>query len=410
RHTHGRRQAAGSRRQAAGNRERATSGRWQGGMGGDSDRTGKVQERLARRVKGGEFYEAQQLYKSLATRYSSQFKYEDAMALLQSGACVQLEHGQVTSGGELALLLTDLLSSTETPCWEDSLERITAVYTSFPRSTDPSGLLPGESEEAARLRVDGCKRFLRAALKWSAQFPEMLSAPSSPQAQAKPSSPTASSPAALASLGSPAIHLMLAHCLSSQLPPHKRDYAAAFFHFVYSDDPALFAHSLAEYAQQCYLGERDLVIARAVLQCLAAGRLQQGKQLWHDLKTKQAGIWGADDHAAGDDGADADGAADAAAAVDSGATEDRAGAAASKWQESPLLRFTDLLLTAADRRAPSLLSHLRRRYEPSLQRDPAFPPLLDDIAFRLFGVPRPAAAPNFLTDMLKLVMGEETPA
>ncbi|CAI5971724.1 unnamed protein product [Closterium sp. NIES-65] len=984
--------------------------------------------------------------------YSSQFKYEDAMALLQSGACVQLEHGQVTSGGELALLLTDLLSSTETPCWEDSLahhsrphhllrpprpptssrlpalvpspsypspERITAVYTSFPRSTDPSGLLPGESEEAARLRVDGCKRFLRAALKyvplarthtwkshlapsaapwwsaqWSAQFPEMLSAPSSPQAQAKPSSPTASSPAALASLGSPAIHLMLAHCLSSQLPPHKRvgaflfsspprpppspsfippplpfplflaslalsplpiflrpglpglpthsphalslpplpaasaqkgwsfflppffsplhtphactprfvlanyaspshvyhfhpmsiasipclslpshvyrlhpmsiasipclsppshvyrlhpmsiasipclsppshvyhlhpmsitsipclsppshvyhlhpmsiasipclsppshvyhfhpmsiasipclsppshvyrlhpmsiasipclsppshvyhfhpmsitsipclsppshvyrlhpmsiasipclsppshvyrlhpmsitsipclslpshvyrlhpmsiasipclsppscilrnysrvlplcvlrqpktllsrlncpprappptqDYAAAFFHFVYSDDPALFAHSLAEYAQQCYLGERDLVIARAIeievdqkthscdssytspffprlsspcysrfealtaialissppsvsfphnvaqlvaflaspisplsqvfgsrdcsnksldhsspmpplahapprpcppspmpplahapprpcppspmpplahasprpclpspmpplahasprpclpspmpplahaspcpclpspmpplahasprpclpspmpplahaspcpclpspmpplahasprpclpslrppladapflpcpssLRCLAAGRLQQGKQLWHDLKTKQAGIWGADDHAAGDDGADADGAADAAAAVESGATEDRAGAAASKWQESPLLRFTDLLLTAADRRAPSLLSHLRRRYEPSLQRDPAFPPLLDDIAFRLFGVPRPAAAPNFLTDMLKLVMGEETPA
>ncbi|CAI7879192.1 unnamed protein product, partial [Closterium sp. NIES-54] len=182
----------------------------------------QVQERLARRVKDGEFYEAQQLYKSLATRYASQFKYEDAMALLQSGACVQLEHGQVTSGVELALLLTDLLSSSETPCWEDSLERITAVYTSFPRSSDPSGLLSGESEEAARLRVDGCKRFLRAALKWSAQFPEMLSAPSSPQAQARPSLPTSSSPAALASLGSPAIHLMLAQCLTSQLPPHKR--------------------------------------------------------------------------------------------------------------------------------------------------------------------------------------------
>ncbi|CAI7925421.1 unnamed protein product [Closterium sp. NIES-54] len=76
--------------------------------------------------------------------------------------------------------------------------------------------------------------------------------------------------------------------------------------------------------------------------CLAAGRLQQGKQLWEELKSQQAGIWGAHNTAA-------DGAADGAADADGGsgaAGSDSAGATAGWWQESPLLRFTDLLLTA----------------------------------------------------------------
>ncbi|BAH90923.1 Os01g0164700 [Oryza sativa Japonica Group] len=54
-------------------------------------------EKLENMVAEGNYYEAQQMYKSTGARYIAAQKYLEALDILQSGALVQLKHGQVLS-------------------------------------------------------------------------------------------------------------------------------------------------------------------------------------------------------------------------------------------------------------------------------------------------------------------------
>ncbi|XP_024024705.1 Golgi to ER traffic protein 4 homolog isoform X2 [Morus notabilis] len=78
-------------------------------------------EKLKKVVEEGNYYGAQQMYKSISARYVSAQRYMEALDILHSGACIQLEHGQVTCGVELAVLYVDILVKARVPYNDENL-------------------------------------------------------------------------------------------------------------------------------------------------------------------------------------------------------------------------------------------------------------------------------------------------
>ncbi|KAJ7555699.1 hypothetical protein O6H91_05G051100 [Diphasiastrum complanatum] len=138
------------------------------GAGGGTQRT---LEKLEKSVQAGNYYEAQQMYKTVYARYMASQNYSAVLDLLQSGACIQLKHGQVTCGVELGLLLIEALHGARMSYEKDSLDQIKAIYKEFPRVQVHQVVELSEiqktSEEyvAAKTRVEGCSAFLKAAIK-----------------------------------------------------------------------------------------------------------------------------------------------------------------------------------------------------------------------------------------------------
>ncbi|KAF7148285.1 hypothetical protein RHSIM_Rhsim03G0122800 [Rhododendron simsii] len=135
-------------------------------------------EKIAKVVKDGNCYGAQQMYKSISARYISAERYSEALDILHSGSCIQLEHGQLTCGAELALLFVETLVKGKYPYDEDTLDRVRKIYKKFPRIPVPQHLDLGDDDDmqklsealgAAKVRVECCSSFLKAAIKWSVE-------------------------------------------------------------------------------------------------------------------------------------------------------------------------------------------------------------------------------------------------
>ncbi|PWZ04193.1 Golgi to ER traffic protein 4 [Zea mays] len=180
---------------------------------------GKTIERLESMVDGGNFYEAQQMYKSTSARYIAVHKYSEALDILQSGALVQLKHGQ-----ESFHIVNNFL--------------VRKIYEAFPRITvphflgedyDDEGHKLSEAISAAKVRAESCSSFLKAAIRWSAEFGTSRN-------------------------GSPELHVMLAE-------------------YIYSESP-----------ETCYPGEDDTAIARGVLMYLSQGNLRDANLLMDEMK------------------------------------------------------------------------------------------------------------------------------
>eukprot|EP00124_Ichthyophonus_hoferi_P005921 Ihof_evm2s1045 gene=Ihof_evmTU2s1045 len=105
--------------------------RGRGGRGGDRG-VGHVMEKLRASVERGDYYEAQQMYRTVYFRYMGLEKYGDALQLLQSGATLLLKAGQYASGADLALLILDIYTQTHTMVNEESIARIRAVFPLLP--------------------------------------------------------------------------------------------------------------------------------------------------------------------------------------------------------------------------------------------------------------------------------------
>ncbi|GFY85387.1 hypothetical protein Acr_04g0001250 [Actinidia rufa] len=89
-------------------------------------------EKLAKVVKDGNCYGAQQMYKSVSARYISAERFSDALDILQSGACIQLEYEQVvTCGAELAVLFVETLVKGKFPYDEDTLGQFHSCSVNF---------------------------------------------------------------------------------------------------------------------------------------------------------------------------------------------------------------------------------------------------------------------------------------
>lgn len=193
-------------------------------------------EKLQKIIDGGNYYGAQQMYKSTSARYVSAERYSDALDILESGACLQLKHDQVTCGSELAMLFVDTLVKGKFSYNEDLLDRLRKIYEAFPRNAVPDHV--GDDDDmqkltealgAAKIRVEGCSSFLRAAIRWSIEFGTDKN-------------------------GCRELHTMLAE-------------------YIYSETPEV-----------CYPGEDDLAIARAVLMYLALGNLRDANYVYDEVK------------------------------------------------------------------------------------------------------------------------------
>ncbi|KAJ8647646.1 hypothetical protein MRB53_000669 [Persea americana] len=302
-------------------------------------------EKLEKTVGAGNYYEAQQMYKSISARYAAAQRYAEALDILQSGASIQLRHGQVTCGAELAVLFVEILVKGKFECSQETLERVRKIYQDFPQISVPQNLLGDDDDMqklsealgAAKTRVEGCSSFLKAAIRWSAEF----GAPG---------------------IGSLELHYMLAEYIYSQSP--ELDMTKVSFHFVRGGHPEKFAATLVNFMGKCYPGEDDLAIARAVLMYLSLGNMKDANYLIDEIKKRKA------------------------------------------FPESELTQFIVYLLQTLERDAFPLFRILRQKYKSSIDKEPAFDELLDEIGERFYGVRRRSGLQGVFGDFFKMMGGE----
>ncbi|CAL9170798.1 unnamed protein product, partial [Musa hybrid cultivar] len=301
-------------------------------------------EKLENMVDACNFYEAQQMYKSLSARYAASEKYAEALDILQSGALIQLKHGQITCGAELAVLFVETLVKGKYSYSEETLDRVRKMYEGFPNIPIPEHLEDDDDMQklsealvAAKVRVEGCLSFLRSAIKWSSEF----GAPKK---------------------GSPQLHNMLAEYLYSESP--EVDMTKVSSHFVRGNDPEKFASVLVNFMGKCYPGEDDMAIARAVMLYLSQGNLRDANNLMDELN-KQL------EHKQ------------------------------LELPDSDLILFIKYLLQALERDSFPLFKILRQKYKTSIDRESLFDGLLDEIAEKFYGIRR-SGLPDIFGDLLKV--------
>ncbi|KAK8258957.1 hypothetical protein V6Z12_D13G025000 [Gossypium hirsutum] len=286
------------------------------------------------------------MYKSISARYVSAERYSEALDLLESGSCLQLKHGQVTCGAELAVLFVDTLVKGKIPYNEDILDRVRKIYEVFPKVPLPSNMSDDEDVReftealgAAKTRLEGCSSFLRAAIKWSAEFGASRN-------------------------GDPQLHAMLAEYIYSEST--ELNMAKVSYHFVRGNNPKKFASTLVNFMSKCYPDEDDIAIARAVLMYLSMGNLRDANCLMNELKRQ----------------------------VESQELD---------FPESDLVQFITFLLLTLERDALPLFNMLRVNYKSSIDREPAFNELLDEIAEKFYGVQRRNPLQGMFGDLFKMM-------
>ncbi|KAL7228742.1 hypothetical protein ACSBR2_007439 [Camellia fascicularis] len=308
-------------------------------------------EKLAKVVEDGNCYGAQQMYKSISARYISAERYSEALDLLHSGACLQLEHGQVTCGAELSVLFVETLVKGKFPYDDDTLDRVRKIYKKFPQIPVPQHLDLTDDDDMqklsealgeAKIRVEGCSSFLKAAIKWSAEFGAHRN-------------------------GSLELHDMLAEYIYSESP--EVDMARVSYHFVRGKHPKTFASTLVNFMGKCYPGEDDLAIARAILMYLSLGNLRDANYLMDELKNQ---------------------------------VKDKE----LNLPRSDLMQFINYLLLTLQRDALPLFNVLTQTYKSAIDREPVFYELLEEIAGIFYGVQRRNPMQGMFGDFFKMMGGD----
>ncbi|KAL5720920.1 hypothetical protein ACHQM5_013544 [Ranunculus cassubicifolius] len=305
-------------------------------------------DKLEKTVADGNYYGAQQMYKSMSVRYVTAERHKEALDILQSGARVQLKHGQITCGAELAVLFVETLVKGKVPCNEENLDCVRKIYLEFPRISVPQHLEEEDDMQkltealgAAKVRVDGCSSFLKAALRWSAEFGGPRS-------------------------GSPELHIMLAEYIYSESPD--MDMAKISAYFVRGGDPKKFASTLVNFMGKCYPGEDDVAIARAILLYLSLGNLRDANCFLDELRNQ----------------------------LESSQLE---------LPRSDLVQFVKYVLQTLERDALPLFRMLRQNYKACIEREPAFNELLDDVAEKFYGVKRKSGLQGMFGDIFNMMEG-----
>ncbi|KAG8372810.1 hypothetical protein BUALT_Bualt12G0105800 [Buddleja alternifolia] len=167
--------------------------------------------------------------------------------------------------------------------------------------------------------------------------------------------------------GSPEIHDMIADYIYSESP--EVDMAKVSYHFVRGKDPKKFALTLVNFMGKCYPGEDDLAVARAVLMYLSLGNLRDANVLMDEMK-KQVQFREID------------------------------------FPRSELMQLINYLLKTLQRDALPLFNMLRQRYKSSIDREPMFHELFDEVANKFYGVQRKNSMPGMFGDFFKMMSGE----
>lgn len=317
-----------------------------------SSGTSKQLETLRKKVHEGNYYEAQQMYKAVHSRYMHAKKHKEASELLNSGAVAMLKHGEVTCGTELALLLIQTFHVAKTPFDSSTLDQIREIYNAYPRASSTDQKLSGdkgasysdtEASEAAviaRTRVEGCTSFLRAALKWSTETGGF-------------------------SRGAPELHDMLGEYIWTEAPTPEMTKVSQ--HFVRGNHPETFAKVVVDCMDKCYSGEADLVVARAILLYLSLGNLRDANRLWDSVKQTLSDNF-------------------------------------QELPDTPLLQFIKFLLLTLERDALPLFRMLKQEYKSSLDRDPSYDEYLNEIGERFYNLQRRNGMQGILGDFMKVLL------
>ncbi|ORZ09198.1 hypothetical protein BCR42DRAFT_359028 [Absidia repens] len=94
--------------------------------------TGKTLEKLKNSVNDKKYYEAHQMYRTVARRYNKQEKYSNSIKLLHDGAVSLMEHKQSGSGSDLANYMMDTYILASLPVDEKALDRVIDILDLYP--------------------------------------------------------------------------------------------------------------------------------------------------------------------------------------------------------------------------------------------------------------------------------------
>ncbi|KAF2143024.1 uncharacterized protein K452DRAFT_225671 [Aplosporella prunicola CBS 121167] len=117
----------------------------------------KIEKTIARqqeKIAEGQFYEAHQQLRVIASRYVKQSNWDAAINILSSGAGLLLQAGQGGSGGDLCLFLLEVYHKAETKPDAASKAKLLSLLRSFPQ------------DEPTK------KRFIAEMIGWSAKYGE----------------------------------------------------------------------------------------------------------------------------------------------------------------------------------------------------------------------------------------------
>jgi len=231
-----------------------------------------------------------------------------------------LSHSHYNEGTELALLLISIFNESQTKVSKESLDVILNIFSLYDEGNA------------------GKETFMKAAIKWTAT-----------EGQNKQ--------------GEPQLHLVLAETFWKE-----KDFGKAAKHFLRSDNPERFSEMLAEWSSVVYLSERDLVIARAVLQYLSLSNLKDANIVYQKFLKLSP-----------------------------------------NFPQTPLINYIRFLLMTLERDAYPLYQILRKKYEPSLARDPTFDQNLDVIAQVFYNVrpSQPGGLGNMFGDIMRSLLTPE---
>eukprot|EP00823_Brevimastigomonas_motovehiculus_P006874 TRINITY_DN5894_c0_g1_i1.p1 TRINITY_DN5894_c0_g1~~TRINITY_DN5894_c0_g1_i1.p1 ORF type:complete len:317 (-),score=34.00 TRINITY_DN5894_c0_g1_i1:267-1154(-) len=268
----------------------------------------KVKANLENYMKSQKYYEAHQLYRSLYNRYADKSQFEEAGNFALHGALAMFEHKQGNSAGDLSLQWLDSLSKGEKKVTTETIETIRKLFNLFPK----------DSQESRHT-------FIKAAISYTEKF-------------------------GTCTQGDPVLHYDAAQLLYDQ-----KDYGGAQGHFLragFKGGPAEaideHAKMLYEWSQKGLNSERDLFVARSVLQYLCLQNLKCANLILEKFLKLNGTI------------------------------------------DSPLIHFIRFLLKTCERDAGPLFEMLRQKYSPSIERDSIFSSYLSKIGELYFGI-KPAS-------------------
>jgi len=161
--------------------------------------------------------------------------------------------------------------------------------------------------------------------------------------------------------GTPELHTAFAISYQRQ-----KEFGKSLKHFVKGNDPKQFANMLAEWSSETYPGERDLLISRAVLQYLCLSNLKDAIVVYDVSMSLVSSL---------------------------------------AKSPTPLINYIRFLLLTLQRDAVPLFEMLRKKYKPSIERDPDFQIYLDHIALVFYNVQPPKGMGNVFENLLKSFMG-----
>lgn len=92
----------------------------------------KTLQKLKASVEAGNYYEAHQMYRTVANRYMKQDKHAAVVELTFSGALSLLQHGQSGSGSDLALYMLEAYQQGKVAVTTESLDRVVDLLDHYP--------------------------------------------------------------------------------------------------------------------------------------------------------------------------------------------------------------------------------------------------------------------------------------